>query len=60
MLYQKFDGSLMTQNANSYAGWVSNYETNAVYKGQYWELEEDSSFPDYPEQEHVVECNMKR
>jgi hypothetical protein len=59
MLHQKFDGSLMTQNANSYVGSVSNYELNAVYKAQNWRLEEHSSFPDYPEQEYV-ECNMKR
>lgn len=59
MLCQKFDGSLMTQNANFYAGSVSKDELNAVYKAQHWELEEESSFPDYPEQEYV-ECNMKR
>ncbi len=60
MLYQKFDGSLMTQNVNPYAGSVSNYEINAVYKAPHWKLkEENSSFPDYPEQE-CVECNTKR
>ena len=49
----------MTQNAKSYAGSVSNYETNAIYKAQHWKLEEDSSFLDYPGQEHV-ECNAIR
>jgi hypothetical protein len=58
MLHQKFDGSLMTQNTNSYAGSVSNYELNAVYEAQHWRLEEDGSFPGYPEQEYV-EYNMK-
>jgi hypothetical protein len=57
MLYQKFGGSLMTQNANSYAESASNHEVNALYKVQHWKLEED--LPDYAEQEYV-ECNMKR
>jgi hypothetical protein len=57
MLYQKFGGSLMTQNANSYAESASNHEVNALYKVQRWKLEED--LPDYAEQEYV-ECNMKR
>jgi hypothetical protein len=50
-LVRNIDGSLMTQNANSHAGSVSNYELNAVYKAQNWKLEADSSFPDYPEQD---------
>ena len=50
----------MTQNTNSYAGSMSNYEITAVSKAQHWKLEEDNSFPDYPEQEHIVECNTRR
>jgi len=57
MLYQKFGGSLMTQNANSYAGSASNHEVNALYKVQHWKLEED--LPNHQEQE-CVECNTKR
>jgi hypothetical protein len=57
--HSTFDGSLMTQNVSPYAGSVSDCEINAVYKAQHWKLEEDSSFPDYPEQEYV-ECNTKR
>lgn len=56
MLYEKFVGSLLTQNANSYAGSASNHEVNALYKVQHWKLEQD--LPDYPGQEHV-ECNTK-
>jgi hypothetical protein len=57
MFYQKFGGSLMTQNANSYTGSASNHEVNALYKVQHWKLEED--LPDYQEQE-CVEWNTKR
>ena len=58
MLCQKFGGSLMTQNANSYAGSASNHEVNALYKVQHWKLEEED-LPDYQEQE-CVEWNTKR
>jgi hypothetical protein len=57
--HSTFDGSLMTQNVSPYAGSVSDCEIKAVYKAQHWKLEEDNSFPDYPEQEYV-ECNTKR
>lgn len=49
----------MTRNVNPYVGSVSDCEINAVYKAQHWKLEEDSSFPDYPEQEYV-ECSTKK
>ena len=57
--HSTFDGSLMTRNVNPYAGSVSDCEINAVYKAQHWKLEENNSFPDYPEQEYV-ECNTKK
>jgi len=52
-----FDGSLMTQNVNPYAGSVSDCEINAVYGAQRWKLEEDSNIPDYPKQEYV-KCEL--
>ena len=55
--HSTFDGSLMTRKVDSDTGSVSDCEINAVYKAQHWKLEEDSNFPDYPEQEYV-ECNM--
>src|SRR5919108_3886309 len=57
--HSTFDVSLMTRNVNPYAESVSDCEINAVYKAQHWKLEENSSFPDYPEQEYV-ECNTKK
>ncbi len=54
--HSSFDGSLMTRNVNSYTGSISDCEVNAVYKAQQWKLEEDVSFPAYPEQEYV-KCN---
>ena len=59
LAHSTFDGSLMTRNVNPYVGSVSDCEINAVYKAQHWKLEEDSSFPDYPEQEYV-ECNTEK
>lgn len=41
-----FDGSLMTENVNPYAGSVSDCEINAVHEANQWKLEEDSNFPD--------------
>jgi hypothetical protein len=59
LAHSTFDGSLMTRNVNPYVGSVSDCEINAVYKAQHWKLEEDSSFPDYPQQEYV-ECNTNK
>ncbi|HEX5892736.1 MAG TPA: matrixin family metalloprotease [Nitrososphaeraceae archaeon] len=59
LAHSTFDGSLMTRNVNPYVGSVSDCEINAVYKAQHWKLEENSSFPDYPEQEYV-ECSTKK
>lgn len=55
--HSTFDGSLMTRKVDPDTGSVSDCEINAVYKAQHWKFEEDSNFPDYPEQEYV-ECNM--
>lgn len=55
--HSTFDGSLMTRKVDLDTGSVSDCEINAVYKAQHWKFEEDSNFPDYPEQEYV-ECNM--
>jgi hypothetical protein len=54
--HSSFDGSLMTRNVNYYTGTISDCEVNAVYNAQQWKLEEDVSFPDYPEQQYV-KCN---
>jgi hypothetical protein len=55
--HSTFDGSLMTRKVDPDTGSVSDCEINAVYKAQHWKFEEDSNFPDYPEQDYV-ECNM--
>ena len=55
--HSTFDGSLMTRKVDPDTGSVSDCEINAVYKAQHWKFEEESIFPDYPEQEYV-ECNM--
>jgi hypothetical protein len=55
--HSTFDGSLMTRNVDPYTGSISDCEINAVYKAQHWKLEEDRSFPNYPQQEYV-ECNV--
>ena len=57
--HSTFDGSLMTRKVDPDTGSVSDCEINAVYKAQHWKFEEDSNFPDYPEQEYV-ECNTKK
>ena len=55
--HSTFDGSLMTRKVDPDTGSVSDCEINAVYKAQHWKFEEESNFPDYPEQEYV-KCNM--